>query len=189
MDRKRKRLWNELQVRSKMTFNTLDVIKASFAKLFGASKHISLLNRGMKRICYDFDVVRVVRTLKNVNTAMKAFLSEPNRLYLRHTANNIIQTSSDEERALGDWNCDENYLDLSPDEEKDKDQLKRMVLYKMLPPDFNAPMIAEQIVSNCFAVQTKHLDSKAQVIKRFDLRSPRERGLLSNENATTAKSP
>jgi hypothetical protein len=44
----------------------------------------------MKRLNYDFDIVRVVRTLKNVNTAMKAFLSEPNKLYLRHTANNVI---------------------------------------------------------------------------------------------------
>lgn len=78
MDRKRKRLWNELQVRSKMSFSNWDVVKASFIKLIGATRHISRLNRGMNRLVYDFDIVRVVRTLKNVNTAMKAFLSEPN---------------------------------------------------------------------------------------------------------------
>jgi len=49
-----------------------------------------------------------------------------------------------------------------------------MVLYKMLPPDFNAPLIAEQIVSSCFAVNSKHLDSTAVGLsKKYDLASPR----------------
>lgn len=88
---------------------------------------------------------------------MQAFLSEPNKIYLRYSANNIVQTSSDEEREFKEWNCEENYLDLSPDEEKDKAQIRRMVLYKMVPPDFNAPLVAEQLVKNCFAVQPRHL--------------------------------
>ena len=95
---------------------------------------------------YDFDVIRIVRTLKNVNTAMQAFLSEPNKLYLRYGANNIIQTSSDEERFMREWNKEDNYLDLSPDEELDKQSLRAMVIDKKLPRDYNAPMIGEQII-------------------------------------------
>jgi hypothetical protein len=95
---------------------------------------------------YDFDVIRIVRTLKNVSTAMQAFLSEPNKLYLRYGANNIIQTSSDEERFMREWNKEDNYLDLSPDEELDKQSLRAMVIDKKLPRDYNAPMIGEQII-------------------------------------------
>lgn len=64
-------------------------------------------------------------------------------------------------------------MDLSPDEDKDKDQLKRMVLYKMLPPDFNAPLIAEQIVNSCFTVKSKHLDRKNLFFKKLSLETPR----------------
>ncbi len=102
-----------------------------------------MLHRGINKLNYDFDVVRVVRTLKNVSTAMQAFLSEPNKIYLRYSAQNVVQTSSDEEKILRDWNCNDNYLDLSPNEEKDKEMIKRMVVYKMVPPDFNAPLVAE----------------------------------------------
>lgn len=158
MDRKRKRLWNELQRREKMQFSFGDVVKASFANLLGATRHVSMLQRGINKLHYDFDVVRIVRTLKNVNTAMQAFLSEPNKIYLRYSANNIVQTSSDEERQMKEWNCEENYFDLSPDEEKDKAQIRRMVLYKMVPPDFNAPLVAEQLVKNCFAVHPRHFE-------------------------------
>ena len=106
---------------------------------------------------YDFDVVRIVRTLKNVSTAMQAFLSEPNKLYLRYGANNIIQTSSDEERFMREWNKEDKYLDLSPDEEDDKLSLRAMVVDKKLPRDYNAPMIGEQIIQKSFAVKTSNL--------------------------------
>jgi hypothetical protein len=106
---------------------------------------------------YDFDVVRIVRTLKNVSTAMQAFLSEPNKLYLRYGANNIIQTSSDEERFMREWNKEDKYLDLSPDEEDDKLSLRAMVVDKKLPKDYNAPMIGEQIIQKSFAVKTSNL--------------------------------
>lgn len=116
MDRKRRRLWNELQIREKMVFSTWDIIKASFVKMVGATRHVNMLHRGIKKLRYDFDVVRVVRTLKNVNTAMSLFLSDSNKLYLRHTANNVIQTTDEDEKILVDWNPEENYLDLSADE-------------------------------------------------------------------------
>jgi len=88
-----------------MQFSFGDVVKASFANLLGATRHVSMLQRGINKLHYDFDVVRIVRTLKNVNTAMQAFLSEPNKIYLRYSANNIVQTSSDEERQMKEWNC------------------------------------------------------------------------------------
>ena len=104
-----------------MEFSLIDVVRASFYNLFGATRNISMLHRGINKLHYDFDVVRIVRTLKNVSTAMQAFLSEPNKIYLRYSAQNIVQTSSDEEKVLRDWNCNDNYLDLSPDEEKDRE--------------------------------------------------------------------
>lgn len=143
MERRRKRLWNEMQTREKMTFSMWDIVKASFINLIGASRHISMLQRGIKKLHYDFDIVRVVRTLKNVNTAMQAFLSEPNKLYLRNSAINVVQTESEEERAMWDWNAEENYLDLSPDDEKDRKQVRSMVIFKITPPDFNAPLVGE----------------------------------------------
>ena len=146
MDRKRKRLWNEALLREKMSFTSRDIVKASFANLIGATRHVSMLQKGIQKMHYDFDVVRIVRTLKNVSTAMQAFLSEPNKLYLRYGANNIIQTSSDEERFMREWNKEDNYLDLSPDEELDKQSLRAMVVDKKLPRDYNAPMIGEQII-------------------------------------------
>ena len=146
MDRKRKRLWNEALLREKMSFTSRDIVKASFANLIGATRHVSMLQRGIQKMHYDFDVIRIVRTLKNVSTAMQAFLSEPNKLYLRYGANNIIQTSSDEERFMREWNKEDNYLDLSPDEELDKQSLRAMVVDKKLPRDYNAPMIGEQII-------------------------------------------
>jgi hypothetical protein len=124
MDRKRKRLWNEMQTREKLSFSIWDIVKASFVNLVGATRHVSMLHRGIKKLRYDFDIVRVVRTLKNVNTAMQAFLSEPNKLYLRYSAANVVQTESEDERAMWDWNADENYLDLTPDEEKDRKQVR-----------------------------------------------------------------
>lgn len=126
-----------------MDFSLIDVVRASFSNLLGTTRNISMLHRGINKLNYDFDVVRVVRTLKNVSTAMQAFLSEPNKIYLRYSAQNVVQTSSDEEKILRDWNCNDNYLDLSPNEEKDKEYIKRMVVYKMVPPDFNAPLVAE----------------------------------------------
>ena len=90
MDRKRKRLWNEALLREKMSFTSKDIVKASFANLIGATRHVSMLQKGILKMHYDFDVIRIVRTLKNVSTAMQAFLSEPNKLYLRFGANNII---------------------------------------------------------------------------------------------------
>ena len=90
MDRKRKRLWNEALLREKMSFTSKDIVKASFANLIGATRHVSMLQKGIQKMHYDFDVIRIVRTLKNVSTAMQAFLSEPNKLYLRFGANNII---------------------------------------------------------------------------------------------------
>ena len=90
MDRKRRRLWNELQKREKMEFSLIDVVRASFSNLFGATRNISMLHRGINKLNYDFDVVRVVRTLKNVSTAMQAFLSEPNKIYLRYSAQNVV---------------------------------------------------------------------------------------------------
>ena len=70
MDRKRKRLWNEALLREKMSFTSRDIVKASFANLIGATRHVSMLQKGIQKMHYDFDVVRIVRTLKNVSTAM-----------------------------------------------------------------------------------------------------------------------
>lgn len=157
MDRKRKRLWNEALLRERMSFTSRDIVKASFANLIGATRHVSMLQKGIQKMHYDFDVVRIVRTLKNVSTAMQSFLSEPNKLYLRYGANNIIQTSSDEERFMREWNKEDKYLDLSPDEEDDKQSLRAMVVDKKLPRDYNAPMIGEQIIQKSFAVKTSNL--------------------------------
>ena len=126
---------------------------------------------------------------------MQAFLSDPNKLYLRHSAQNVVQTSSDEEKVLRKWNCEDNYLDLSPDEDKDKAQIKRMVLYKMVPPDFNAPLVAEQLVKSCFAVHPRHLPQpsksplkQAKDIESFSPRSPKK-GSPKRRPAHAANSP
>ena len=47
---------------------------------------------------------------------------------------------------MREWNKEDNYLDLSPDEELDKQSLRAMVVEKKLPRDYNAPMIGEQII-------------------------------------------
>lgn len=43
MDRKRKRLWNEALLRERMYFTSRDIVKASFANLIGATRHVSML--------------------------------------------------------------------------------------------------------------------------------------------------
>lgn len=43
MERKRKRLWNELLLRERMAFTFKDIVKASFLNIIGASRHISML--------------------------------------------------------------------------------------------------------------------------------------------------
>jgi hypothetical protein len=158
MNRKRKRLWNELQVREKMSFSLFDIMKASFVKLTGASRHIGTLHRAIKKLRYDFDIVRVVRTIKNTNNAMKALLSDTNQLFLRHAKDNLIQTSSEDERTLLDWNPEENYLDLSPDEDKDKKTIKILLKNAWFMADFNSPLVAERIVRNCFAISSTDID-------------------------------
>ena len=47
MDRKRKRLWNEALLREKMSFTSKDIVKASFANLIGATRHVSMLQKGI----------------------------------------------------------------------------------------------------------------------------------------------
>lgn len=65
MDRKRRRLWNEMQIRERMRFSLTDVMKASWIRMIGATRHINMLHRGIKKLRYDFDIVRVVRMVKN----------------------------------------------------------------------------------------------------------------------------
>lgn len=90
---------------------------------------------------------------------MRSFLSDTNRLYLRHAAHNVVATSSEDERILQDWNPEENYLDLSPDEEKDTIALENMIKHKwMMLPDTNSPIIGEQFIQNCFAVGSSEKD-------------------------------
>lgn len=145
-----------------MAFSLWDVMKASFIKLIGSTRHVNMLHRGIKKLRYDFDIVRVIRMVKNANVAMNAFLSDTNKLYLRHTANNIVNTSSEDDRILQDWNPEENYLDLSPDEEKDKDNIKSLIQNKWNNySDFNSPLVAERIVQNCFIIGSKERE-KAQ---------------------------
>jgi len=69
-----------------MEFSFFDIVKASFSNLIGATRNITMLHRGINKLNYDFDIVRVVKTLKNMSTAMQAFLSEPNKIYLRYSA-------------------------------------------------------------------------------------------------------
>lgn len=90
MDTKRIRLWNELLLREKMSFNFGDIVKSSFKNLFGATRHISMLQKGIAKLHYDFDVVRIVRTLKNVNSALQVFLSDTNKMYVRYSAHDVI---------------------------------------------------------------------------------------------------
>lgn len=68
------------------------------------------------------------------------------------------------------WNRDDHYLDLSPDEEKDKKIFRQMINTKKYPEDFNAPMIGEQLIKNCFAVKTSNLYNRLKISsqKAFD---------------------
>lgn len=57
-----------------------------------------------------------------------------------------------------------------------------MVIFKLNPPDFNAPLVGESLIKSCFAVKSKHLE-------KYELQKQREEALKAKVKKIKNKTP
>jgi hypothetical protein len=69
----------------------------------------------------------------------------------------VLFSSDENERQLREQNQDDNYVDLSPDQDKDKKIIATWLKNPELENDLNDPHVAEHLIKQCYTMKASHL--------------------------------